>query len=174
MAHLCIFGSREGRFNPRETVYISIFAGAKLKRSTAAVEIANLPRDPSKSPRSPICFFLTVFSGVELTSPTLAEEFLALFDALRAGTLTLDDWDRYVAHVGDGDRFHAHSLTLFGGLDTESVPGEDKELDDLSLQRHLAHIPEAAVQILMLAVGQQGPARLAAIREAAATAMAGP
>jgi hypothetical protein len=171
MAHFCMFGSNDGPLVPGRDFYITIFGGSDLKRLPAASQMAELRgRAPSEREQAQYTF-CTLFGGTTLTWPTLAEEYLALRDALRARTLTLEDWDWFVARPGGPGPVRAVSLTLFGSFEGDVVPREEKELDDLSLQRHLGQIPEAAVQLLMLAVGQTGVQRLAAVRQAVAAAL---
>jgi hypothetical protein len=110
--------------------------------------------------------------STELKWPTLAEEYLALVQALRSGALSLESWDRAIACTDSGATLRTASFTVFGSLETDHLPSEDEELDDLSLQRHGGHIPEAAMDHLMLAVGHGGEPRLAAVRQAAATTLA--
>ena len=65
------------------------------------------------------------------------------------------------------------SISVFGGMDSDALPSEDEELDDISLQRHAGRIPDAAVQYLMLGVCQGGAHRLASVRDAVAAARSG-
>ena len=102
--------------------------------------------------------------------PTLASEYLALRDAVLGGALTLSDWDRLVARFGDGG-LRSGSFAVFGSVNTDDLPGEDEELDDLSLQRHTGGIPEGIIDRLMLAVGHGGPQRLSTVRQAVAEAL---
>lgn len=171
MAHFSMFGSNDGQLVPRRDFFITIFGGSNLKRLPAASQIAELRQQPAHQRSQAQYTFCTLFGGTTLTWPTLAEEFLALRDALRAGTVTLEDWDRYVAQPGGPGPLRTLSLTLFGGFDGDVLPREDQELDDLSLQRHLGQIPEHALQTLMLAIGRTGVQRLTAIRQAVLAAM---
>jgi hypothetical protein len=171
MAHFSMFGSNDGQLVPGRDFYITIFGGSDLKRLPAASQIAELRQRPAFERDQSQYIFCTLFGGTTLTWPTLAEEYLALRDALRAGTITLDDWDRSVARPGGPGPLRTLSLTLFGSFDGDVLPREEKELDDLSLQRHLGQIPEAAVQLLMLAIGQAGGQRLAAVRHAVLAAI---
>jgi hypothetical protein len=168
MAHFCMFGGNEGVLSADGSVYITVFGGSDLRRLPLARQIAERRLRGGAAAES---FFFTLFGGTSLIWPTLAEEYLALRDAVRSGTLSLTEWDQCVGR-GDGHGpIQTHSLTLFGGFEADTLPGEDKELDDLTLQRHLGHIPEPAVQTLMLAIGQRGAQRLAAVRHAAAMAL---
>jgi hypothetical protein len=171
MAHFSMFGSNDGQLVPGRDFFITIFGGSNLKRLPAASQITELRQQPAHQRSQPQYTFCTLFGGTTLTWPTLAEEFLALRDALRAGTMTLEDWDRYVAQPGGPGPLRTLSLTLFGGFDGDVLPREDQELDDLSLQRHLGQIPEQALQTLMLAIGRTGVQRLTAIRQAVLAAM---
>lgn len=168
MAHFCMFGGHEGVLSSDGSVYITVFGGSDLRRPPLARQIAERRLRGGGSSES---YFLTLFGGTSLIWPTLAEEFLALRDAVRNGALGLAEWDQWVGR-GDGrGPLTTHSLTLFGGYEGDTLPAEDKELDDLTLQRHLNQIPEAAMQTLMLAIGQRGAQRLAAVRHAVATAL---
>jgi hypothetical protein len=171
MAHFSMFGSNDGPLVPGRDFYITIFGGSDLKRLPAASQIAELRQRPAYDRNNSQYVFCTLFGGTTLTWPTLAEEYLALRDALRARTITFDDWDRSLARPGGPGPLRVLSFTLFGSFDGEVLPREDKELDDLSLQRHLGQIPEPAVQVLMLAIGQTGVQRLAAVRQAVATTL---
>jgi hypothetical protein len=165
MAHFSMFGGNDGQLGPGGDVYITVFGGSDLKRPPVASQLAGWRGHPAGSSESTY-FFFTLFGSTTLSWPTLAEEYLALRDALRAGTITLEDWDRFVTRPAGTGALRTNCLTLFGGFEGDVLPKEEKELDDLSLQRHLGLIPESAVQLLMLAVGQAGQARLAAVRHA--------
>jgi hypothetical protein len=171
MAHFAMFGGNSGQLGPGGDFYITVFGGSDLTRPPVAGQIVEL-RHQRKTERDHSQYvFCTLFGGTTLSWPTLAEEYLALHDALRAGTITLEDWDRFVAEPGGPGPLRTTCLTLFGSFEGNVLPREEKELDDLSLQRHLGHIPEAAVQLLMLAIGQAGGPRLAAVRHALVAAL---
>ncbi len=172
MARFCVFGSHQGLLPSEGGVYVTIFGGSELKRSPIAGQLADRQHQtPAKrnSPRS--AFFFTLFGNTTIIWPTLAEEYLALRDALRAGVLTLADWDRLIGRGGGDSSPDITSFSLFAGFESDKVPTEDKELDELSLQRHLGQIPDQAADVLMLAIGQTGPQRMASVRQAAATAL---
>jgi hypothetical protein len=159
MPHFSMFGGNNGQLGPGGDIYITVFGGSDLKRPPMAAQLAGARQRPPGQGESTY-FFFTLFGGTTLSWPTLAEEYLALQDSLRAGTVTIEDWDRFVTRPGGTGPLRTHCLTLFGSFEGDVLPREEKELDDLSLQRHLGHIPEAAVQLLMLAVGQTGQPRL--------------
>jgi hypothetical protein len=163
-----MFGSHQGQLLPGRDIYVTAFGGADLRRLPVANQLAQVRQRPGTERDSSFYVFFTLCGGTTIVWPTLADEYVALRDALRAGTFTLEDWDRLVARPGGTGPLHMHSLTLLGSFDGEVVPREEKELDDLTLQRHLGHIPEPAVQMLMLAIGQTGTQRLAAVRLAVA------
>jgi hypothetical protein len=170
MAHFSMFGGNNGVLGPGGDFYITIFGGSDLKRPPMAAQLAGA-RAGSAGQGENAYFFLTLFGGTTVSWPTLAEEYLALHDALRAGTIALEDWDRFVTRPRLAGPARTHCLTLFGSFEGDALPREEKELDDLSLQRHLGLIPETAVQLLMLAIGQGGTQRLAAVRHAVAAAL---
>ncbi len=171
MPHFSMFGGNNGQLGPGGDFYITIFGGTDLKRPPAARQVASPGQRRPHEREEPHYIFCTLFGGTTLSWPTLAEEYLALQDALRAGTITLDDWDRLVTRSGGSGLLRTTCLTLFGSFEGDVLPREERELDDLSLQRHLGHIPEAAVQTLMLAIGQTGQPRLAAVRHAVLAAL---
>lgn len=171
MPRFCIFGGQDGLLSPTESVYITVFGGAELHRPSAARQMIHLRRLPAHLQRPQRYFFLTLFGGTEVSWPTLAEEYLALRDALRSGELTLEQWDQIMGSGGVDGLAQMHSLTLFGGFEADQLPSEEKELDALSLQMHLGQVAEDPMNTLMLAIGQRGAGRLAAVRHAAAAAL---
>ena len=171
MAHFSMFGSNDGQLVAGRDLYITIFGGSALKRPPAAGQIAALRHEPAHERDYSQYVFCTLFGGTTLTYPSLAEEYLALRDAVRSHAITLDEWDRALARPGGSGPVRAMSLTLFGSFEGEVLPREEKELDDLSLQQHLGQIPEPAVQLLMLAIGQTGLQRLTAVKQAVVAGM---
>jgi hypothetical protein len=167
MINFCIFGGHEAQLSPEKRLYVTIFGGCEVKRTTAVRQIVEY-REVARNGRPPTaCFVLTIFGGTEIAAPTLADEYLDLLEAVRSGSLTFDEWDRAmprIARLGP----HVASFTLFGGMSADQLPSEDQELDGIALQRHLGTIPPDAAQILTLAVGTAGAQRLAAVRQAVA------
>lgn len=174
MVNFSIFGGHEGQLSPDKRVYVTIFGGCDLRRPTMVRQVLELRRRTLAAVERPSCFFLTLFGGVHLKYPTLAEEYTELFDALRSGTLTLEEWDRAAGQAAAGLAPRVSSLTVFGGLGSEDLPDDDAELEALALQRHVGAIPPAVAEMLMLAIGHGGAQRISAVRFAAAAALAGP
>lgn len=172
MFHFAIFGGNEGQLANGRTVHVTVFGSSSLTRMPTARHLAELGRQLETTGSGPHHFFLTLFGGAEVIWPSLADEYLALHEAVRTGVLSLDQWDRLLARPGSAGVLRVASLTLFGGFDADVVPSEDKELDDLAVQRHLAQIPPKAMDLLMLAIGQKGVQRLAAVRQAVSAAFA--
>lgn len=171
MFHLCLFGGQSGQLADDKRVYVTILGGCSLRWPTFARQISELRQRGAPNAATPY-FFVTLLGSTDVAAPTLAEEYVDLQNALRAGQLTLDDWDRSVAHVGS---FRSSgSLTLFAGFDGDCLPSEDQELEDLALNRHLGYIPDAAAELLIRAIGQRGASRAAAVRQAVAAALAQP
>jgi len=171
MVHFCVFGGYEAELSPGRKVYVTVFGGADLKRPPLASLVARYRQEAARLLLQRQCFFLTIFGGTSINWPTLAEEYVALMDGLRTSSLTLEEWDRGVVQVAGEGLPPTGSFTVFGSLNGDGVPPENKELDDLSLQRHMGQIPEAAVERLMLAIGQKGAPRLAAVRQAVAESL---
>ncbi len=168
MIHFCICGGHEGEMTSDKRIYITICGGCELKRPTLARQLIEMRERGSKADPSRWRFFFTLFGATELKAPTLAEEFLDLQDAVRAGLLTVDEWDRGIGRLRTMDGLNASSFTLCGGFSTNELPTEDEELDRLALNRHMGHISDSAGRALMLAVGHDGSQRPAAIRRAMA------
>lgn len=171
MFHFCIFGGHEGELNPNKRVFVTVFGGCELRRPTLARQLVMARRQGGNRVDGG-AFFLTLFGGTELTVPTLTEEFLDLQEAVRAGLLTVEEWDRHVAQFGLYDHRSYASFTAFGGFDSEALPEEDAELDRLALARHVGAVPDRSADVLMLAVGGRGPQRSQAVRHAYAAALA--
>jgi len=170
MVRFTMFSGHEGPVGPGRDIYVTVFAGSELRRPPFAALVARA-RQQGGDQKTPYYTFLTLFGGTDLTWPTLAEECVALRDALAARTITLEDWDRALGRLGDDGGLRVHALTLFAGFDANAVPSEDKELEDLALHRHFGHLPEPAVEALLPAVGQKGVFRLAAVRQAVVAAL---
>lgn len=170
MIHVTIFGGYEGRLNPSKLFYLTIFGGCDLVRPTAARQLLLLRQakeNPSFRVHKP--FFLTLFGGVDIIVPTLTEEFLDLREMINGGLLSMSDWDRSVAMLGQSDA-GISSFTIFGGIDENKLPPEDREVDSLAIQRHLGNIPDSSAQVLQYGIGQNGSDRTATIRRAVLTA----
>jgi hypothetical protein len=169
MVRFTIFSGHEGPLGPDGDVYVTVFASSQLERPPLATWAARTRGQPVTG-RPPAHYtFFTLFAGVEVRWPTIAQEYLALREALRNGVLTLADWDGFVARHGQAGGLRMNAFTLFGGCCGDGVPSEDKELDDLALHRHLGHLTDAAIQTLLPAIGQKSVLRLAAVRQAVAT-----
>ncbi len=161
-----MFAGHDAVLSGGRDFYVTVLGGTSVRRPPTASLVSQLLRGSPGQPDHPQCTFVTVFGGTSLMWPTLSEEYLALRDALQAGSLTLEDWDRLAVVAGGGGPVRILSLTLFGSFEGDQLPREEKELDDLALQRHLGEIPESAVQILTMAIGQRGHQRLTAVRQA--------
>jgi hypothetical protein len=173
MIQFCMFGGHTGQFEAARRIHITIFGGCDLIRPTIAKQVSAMKQQggPQRGGPSRVeHFFATIFGGTTLRLPTLAAELLDLQNALRSGELTLADWDRLSGALTRQENIS--TLTLFGGFDSDELPGEDKELEDLALNRHLGYISEDASDVLMQAIGHRGPSRAAAARQAASLAAA--
>ena len=170
MFQWCMFGGYEGRWGPEAKIYFTMFGGCELRWPTIAKQMVDIRHSDKFGGSSPTHVFVTMFAGTEVTTPTLAQEYLDLRSALHSGQLTLDDWDRATIQIAGLRR--SGSFTLFGSFDGDSLPNEDDELEDLALNRHLGYLSNEVSELLMRAVGQRGPSRAAAVRQAVAVALA--
>lgn len=193
MPHFCLFAGSEAIMDPGGSVAITLFGGMTLKKPPLAhVLVEQTMRRSAPARRTfgaddhdpqPFIrinsgawsgnFVFTVFGGTEVRWPTLAEEFLALKEAVSGGLLTLADWDRALGR-GGAHITRIGSFTVCAGLEAYKLPPEDKEIDDLALQRHLGHIPPRVMDMLILGVGQLGVPRFATVRRAVAESLNGP
>ena len=142
MFHLCLFGGHGGELSADRKLYLTMFGGCEVLRPTLAKQMLVLRHSGRGRSGPPLHVFITLFGGTDVTAPTLAQEYLDLQNALRAGQLTLEQWDRDIAELGQA--FRSASLTLFGGFDDAKLPSEDQELEDLALNRHLGYLSDAA------------------------------
>lgn len=164
MPQLCMFGGHCGTLGTTADLVVTICGGAELSRPTVAQRVSELRRRGGLGDQRSYVV-ITLFGGTSLKWPTLTAEYLALRDALRAGEFTVEDWDRAVA-MGAGATIRVNSLTLFAGLNADELPGEDAEVEALATQRHLGQLPDRALDLLTLGIGQSGPQRLAVVRRA--------
>jgi hypothetical protein len=188
MIKITVFSGHEGQLRWDTSFYLTLFGGVDLVRPTVARQIltaktqqqpplvgadrdgglvgraeqARFGPPPYKTHRP---FFLTVFGGVDIKSPTLAAEFMDLREMVRSGSLTLADWDRSIAMLAHAD-FAPASFTLFGGFDECSLPSESDEVDSLALQQHMGNIPSKSGQVLQMGIGRHETERLATVRRA--------
>ena len=183
MIQATIFGGHGGRLRFDKTIYLTLFGGCELVCPTAARHVLaqrQTQRDLKEFDEKPVMsrllesdrrpklrrpFFLTIFGGTEIKSPTLAAEFIDLRETLDTGLLTLNEWDRAVADLSRSD-WSVASLTLFGGFDECSLPSEDEEIESLALQRHLGNISASATEVLQYGIGQRDVERRSTIRRA--------
>ncbi len=184
MIQVTIFGGHEGEFRSDKWFYLTVFGSLELVRPTLARQILadrQLSRDQAAFREQPIMskmmkdhekprgaakpFFLTMFGSVEIKCPTVAAEFVDCKEMLRAGLLTMEDWERAMADLGRAQPSVA-SFTVFGGFGECELPSEDEEVDSLAVQRHLGIIPESAGKVLEFGIGHRGSERQATVRRA--------
>lgn len=174
MVSFCAFSAHDAQLSADGCLHFTVFGGARFRRPPVAHLIAERRRRTPAPPDGTQYFFVTLFGETSITWPTLAEELLAVCEALDTGTLALSDWDHSMAQPELSGLLRVHALTLFGGFDANHAPSEEAELDALTLQRHTGHIPEEAVELLMLGIGHTGTQRLVAVRNALAAMLAEP
>lgn len=172
MWQVCMFGGYEGQLLAERKVYLTIFGGSDLVRPTLARRIIHARQQRDRAGfQGRWSVVVTIFGGTGIAWPTLAEEFIDFKSMIDARTLSLANWDRDMAELHRVEEVALTTFTLFGGLDDNALPNENKEIDGLALQRHLGNIPESAGKILELAIGRSGAQRYAAIRKAVAAAV---
>jgi hypothetical protein len=171
MIQFCIMSGHEAKIRPEPKIYVTLMGGCDLKRETVARRIlTQRQRQREGKDTPPKQFFLTLMGGTVITCPTLAEEFLDLQQLIRAGELSLADWDRALADLGRLDVSIA-SFTLMGAFSECELPSETEEIDSLALQRHLGNISADAGEVLQHGIGQRDAERHSVVRRALQTAM---
>jgi len=166
MFQFCIMGGQESKIRPEPKVYVTFLGGCELKRGTLARQIlAQRQRRRDGKDVPPKQFFLTIMGGTVIKYPTLAEEFLDLQQLIRAGELSVSDWDHALADLGRLDVVIV-SFTLMGGFSECELPSESEEIDSLALQRHLGNISADAGAVLQHGIGQRDAERHTVIRRA--------
>ncbi|MDO8631867.1 MAG: hypothetical protein Q7R41_15375 [Phycisphaerales bacterium] len=171
MIQFCIMSGHEAKIRPEPKIYVTLMGGCDLKRETVARRIlTQRQRQREGKDTPPKQFFLTLMGGTAITCPTLAEEFLDLQQLIRAGELSLADWDRALADLGRLDVSIA-SFTLMGAFSECELPSETEEIDSLALQRHLGNISADAGEVLQHGIGQRDAERHSVVRRALQTAM---
>jgi hypothetical protein len=170
MIQFCIMSGHEARIRPEPKIYVTLMGGCDLKRETLARQIlAQRQRKREGKDCPPRQFFLTLMGGTVITSSTLTEEFLDLQQLIRAGELSLADWDRALADLGRLDVSIA-SFTLMGAFCECELPSETDEIDSLALQRHLGNVSADAGEVLQHGIGQRDAERHSVVRRALQTA----
>ncbi|MFQ5590376.1 MAG: hypothetical protein ACE5HE_04355 [Phycisphaerae bacterium] len=186
MIKVTLFGAHDGCLNFDTQIYLTLFGACEVTRPTLARQLLALRQaercestDNENRPnrlngearfrhRPPLRgkpFFFTMFASAEIQSPTLAEEFVDLREAMDSGAITPADCDRLFAGAGLTDT-SVGSITLFGAFEEGKAPPEDKEVDGLAIQRHLGNVSEQAGRILALGIGQSDGQRRAVLRQA--------
>lgn len=186
MIKVTIFGGHEGCLSFDTQFYFTMFGGCVVVRPTLARQVLaqrNLQRSGvppeggssqgadgkarfrQDSPLRGRPFFFTMFGGTEIKSPTLAEEFVDLREAVRSESLTMADCERLITDAGFADA-SIGSFTIFGGFEEGLAPSEEKKIDGLAIQRHLGNVSEQVSRVLQLGIGQSEGQRRAVLRQA--------
>ena len=186
MIKVTIFGGHEGCLNFDTQFYFTFFGGCEVVRPTLARQLVarrQAERDHTPGGVGPSHgwrgrgafrhhhamrgrpFFFTLFAGTEIRSPTLAEEFVDLREAMNSGLLTMDDCERSMADLTLSES-SIGSFTLFGSFEEGKSPSEEKEIDALAIQRHLGNVSEQVGHVLQLGIGQSEGERRVVLRQA--------
>ena len=188
MLKITIFGGHDGRLGFDNQVYVTVFGMCELEWPTLASRLlaqrlaeraesetaaipgrrygAHVPEKPTAERPKP--FFFTMFANTEIKSPTLAEEFVDLHEAIESGSLTIEEVDRALGTLSQAEP-SIGSLTIFGGFEENKLPAEDEEVDTLAVQRHLGNVSERTSSVLQLGIGQRAGERRATILQALMT-----
>lgn len=165
MIQFCIMGGQEAVLKPESKIYITLMGGCELRRETLARRILAQRQREREGRPIPRQFFLTIMGGADIRCPTLAEEFIDLQQLIRAGQLSLADWDKAMSDLGRLD-VSVGSFTLMGGFSECELPSESQEIESLALQRHMGNISRDASEVLQHGIGKQDSERQATLRRA--------
>lgn len=165
MIQFCIMGGQEAVLKPESKLYLTFMGGCELRRETLARRLLAQRERQREGRAIPRQFFFTVMGGVEIRCPTLAEEFIDLQQLIRAGQLTLSDWDKALSELGRLD-INIGSFTLMGAFSECELPSETQEVESLALQRHMGNITRDASDVLQHGIGKHEGERNATLRRA--------
>ncbi len=186
MIQITMFSGREGPLRYDNTFYLTLFGGCNIKKPTLArqIMIARQRSDSATEPKrggmwgtmahtmrndsrhsSP--FFLTIFGGVSIKNPTLAEELVDLQELIRSGELSLNDWDQAMLSLSKLES-SCGSFTLFAGFNEAELPTEDEEVNSLAMQCHLGNINDSSREVLQAGIGLSDSERRTVLHRAVA------
>ena len=165
MFQFCIMGGQEAVLKPESKLYITLMGACELRRETLARRILSQRERQREGRPVPRQFFFTVMGAAEIRCPTLAEEFIDLQQLIRAGQLSVPDWDEAMADLGRLD-VSVGSFTLMGAFSECELPSESQEIESLALQRHMGNITRDASEVLQHGIGKQDSERQATLRRA--------
>ena len=84
-----VFGVQPGRLGPGRTLYTRVSGGGTLTRPPLAAQLIEARTNAGDASMEWQYFFFSIFGGATIKWPTLAEEYLALCEALHTGALRL-------------------------------------------------------------------------------------
>ncbi len=186
MIQVTIFSGREGPLRYDNTFYLTVFGGCSMKKPTLARQImiarqrdmaepepkrsdmwGTMSQAMRSSSRMHSPFFLTIFGGISIKNPTLAEELVDLQELIRSGELSLEDWDQAMLSLSKLES-SCGSFTLFGGFNEAELPSEDEEVNSLAMQCHLGNINDSSREVLQAGIGLSDSERRSVLHRAVA------
>ncbi len=183
MFHFTIFGGSEVTLTGGSQFIFTLFGGTDVRRPTLAKRLvqekhllqANRPPanyspdgvdkvlnfikgDPTygrpDAPNNGKCFLLTIFGGVEIFPPSIAEEFMDMRELISSGLLDPGEWDQLVGRLYQmGELDSISSFTLFGGMGEADVD-EQEEIKKISSACGMGLINQEEEKALRSVVGR--------------------
>lgn len=171
MFNFTIFGGSEVKLDSGSKLILTMFGGTDVFKSTLAKRImqekhllesergaakqasdwagnaapamsAFATMSTARSRRRQRTFILTIFGGVEIKPPSLAEEFMDMRELTSSGLISSEEWDALVGRLYQLDDLEGiSSFTLFGGLEHGSLSEAD-ELKKIKSARDLGLLGE--------------------------------
>ena len=184
MFHFTIFGGSEVTLTGSRQLILTLFGGTEVRKPTLAKRLMqekqvqwptkpagqvktddnlhkvrdffqNLESGAAGLPgRRSSTFLLTIFCGVELKPPSIAEEFMDMRELVSSGMIEPREWDQLVGRMYQmGDLDSISSFTLFAGMG-EAALSEEEEIKKIASATSMGLISGDEEQALRSVVGR--------------------
>lgn len=183
MVHFTIFGGSEVTLGLGGKLIVTLFGGTDVRKPTLAKRLmqekhmlasaqpgpdkdlknvdkvllflgGNYPAGKPGPARNRSSFILTIFGGVEIKPPSIAEEFMDMRELMSSGLISESEWDQLVGRLYQmGEMDSVSSFTLFGGMGEGSL-SEDEEIKKIHSARELGLIDTEEERALRSVVGR--------------------
>ena len=184
MFHFTIFGGSEVTLTGSRQLILTLFGGTEVRKPTLAKRLiqekhAQWPGKPAgqvaaddklhkvqnffdkldsgaggRPGQRSSTFLLTIFGGVELKPPSIAEEFMDMRELVSSGMIEPREWDQLVGRMYQmGDLDSISSFTLFAGMG-EAALSEEEEIKKIASATSMGLISGDEEQALRSVVGR--------------------
>ena len=184
MFHFTIFGGSEVSLTGSRQLILTLFGGTEVRKPTLAKRLMqekqaqwpDKPAGPVKTDdnlhkvrnffenldsgaagpagRRSSTFLLTIFGGVEIKPPSIAEEFMDMRELVSSGLIEPREWDQLIGRMYQmGDLDSISSFTLFAGMGEASL-SEEEEIKKIASATSMGLISRDEEQALRSVVGR--------------------